>query len=202
MISVTKVIAIMISIVVLRGAESRAQPSTLDDYMICTNLLNRERANAYQKPIFTKDVAEARRRGLTVDSCRQLISGQSNPNGFSGLWVGERDSCKNGSPTGEYYIVGRWTEKKGRFAFDNPTENIEWGKGEFRVDTNTEFGCKLRQQKIVGNEASFRGVCSYETQRVSSELLLRLISSSEMEIKIVNKRHPTTDHVYRCGEAK
>jgi len=121
---------------------------------------------------------------------------------ISGFWVADRETCKKGIPTNEFYIVGRWTEKKGTFAFDEPTENIVWGQGEFRIDTNTEFGCKLRQPKSSVNQISFKGMCSYETKRIPSELIFSLSSPDEMDIKTINKFLPTTDHVYRCGGPK
>ena len=121
---------------------------------------------------------------------------------ISGLWVSDRETCKNAIPTNEYYIVGRWTEKKGTFAFDKPTENIVWGQGEFRIDTNTEFGCRLRQPRSSGNQTSFAGMCSYETKQIPSKLIFSLSSSDEMDVKIINKFLPTTDHLYRCGAPK
>ena len=57
-------------------AGSSAQVINLPDQALCVNALNRERSAWDQSSIFSKDVAEAARRGLTVNACRQLIGGQ------------------------------------------------------------------------------------------------------------------------------
>ena len=63
-------------------AESSAQTSKniTDDYYVCLDALNRERtAWDTNDPKFAKDVAEAIRRGLTVDRCRQMMPTRNPP---------------------------------------------------------------------------------------------------------------------------
>jgi hypothetical protein len=122
---------------------------------------------------------------------------------FSGFWVGDRDKeCKNGIPIGEYTLIGRWTEKRGvAFNDKDPTANIVWGRGEFRISTNTEFGCDLRQPKNIGNETSFKGICFYETERVPSEVIFSR-TENQLDMKIINKHHPTKEYLSLCAAPK
>jgi hypothetical protein len=119
--------------------------------------------------------------------------GTNAMDGFSGFWVGDRDTCKNGIPTGERWIVGKFTYEK---------ENVIWGNGGFKIENDTEFGCMLRQPKRLGNELSFKTQCEYDGKRIPSEVKLQLGSPNEMDIKIINKQDSITHHVYRCGAAK
>jgi hypothetical protein len=67
LIGVVTVVALTLTVTQLCS-----QPRTLDDRLLCANVSNSKQANAAQKPIFAEDIAEAKRRGLNVNACRQL----------------------------------------------------------------------------------------------------------------------------------
>jgi hypothetical protein len=54
-------------------AESSAQTSGLPNQALCVNALNRERSAWSQSSTFSEDIAEAKRRRFTVDTCRHVI---------------------------------------------------------------------------------------------------------------------------------
>jgi hypothetical protein len=122
---------------------------------------------------------------------------------LSGFWVYHKIDCKNGVPTSEYYVVGKWTLKKDWTSNNtDPTAGYIWGKGEFKLTTNTEWYCRLRQPKSVGNETSFRAQCEHEGRKAgSSEIRLSLSAPNEMDIKYQNKDF-VSSHVFRCGAVK
>jgi hypothetical protein len=76
----------IVALTLVAVAESSAQPiATISGRLICANALNRERSAWDQNPEFSEYVAEATRRGLTVDACRQLLA--AAPSEFEGVWL-------------------------------------------------------------------------------------------------------------------
>ena len=65
-------LTLMAAVTELSAQESNSL-SSHDKNRVCSSALNAERTEWEQEPLFLKYVAEAKRRGLTVDSCRQLL---------------------------------------------------------------------------------------------------------------------------------
>ena len=75
-----------VALTLVAVAESSAQSiATISGRLICANALNRERSAWGQNREFSEYVAEATRRGLTVDACRQLLA--DAPSEFEGVWL-------------------------------------------------------------------------------------------------------------------
>jgi len=60
-------------------AERQRQAGAASNRGVCVNALNSEKSGWEQNPQYGPDVMEASRRGLTVDSCRQLVATFSSP---------------------------------------------------------------------------------------------------------------------------
>jgi hypothetical protein len=77
---VSKTIGVVGIVALVAVVESSAQPANIGNLTndpkeaICTNALNREGTAWDQRPNFSKYVAEAGRRGLTIDACRKLVA--------------------------------------------------------------------------------------------------------------------------------
>jgi hypothetical protein len=101
-------------------AQSSAQSiSNLPIHTICVNALNSERTAWDQSPTFSKDVAEAARRGLTVDACRQLLAPEvvtpTAPTGSSTQTSNLSDPCVNARDNGH-----GWLNQNPTFSTDVP----------------------------------------------------------------------------------
>jgi hypothetical protein len=66
--------AVVIVALSLAAVASAQSISNLLDVRICRDALNRELSAWDQDPKYSEYVAEAKRRGLTVDACRQVIA--------------------------------------------------------------------------------------------------------------------------------
>jgi len=77
-------------------AGSSTQISNLPDRALCVNALNRERTAWDRSSIFTKDVAEATKRGLTVDTCRELAATYSAPTFNPSASTGSKSQDRTG----------------------------------------------------------------------------------------------------------
>ena len=72
--------AVIIVVLTLAAvAETFAQTRNLPDRALCVNALNPDRSAWARNPDYSDDIAEAKRRGLTVDACRKLIAQPNNP---------------------------------------------------------------------------------------------------------------------------
>jgi hypothetical protein len=63
----------ILSVCLAATAQLSAKTSDLPDRALCVNALNLERSAWSQNSVYSDDVAEAKRRGLTVVTCRQRI---------------------------------------------------------------------------------------------------------------------------------